>query len=59
MLVLIPVLIVAGLFLAACFAPLIWRRQDWRPGVRMLCRPLVRYQRHKYHRRMYYHRRYW
>ena len=54
MLVLIPIIIVAGLFIVASFAPFLWRRSLWGPRPRMMYRPLVRY-----HRPFHHHHRHW
>jgi len=52
--VLIPVLIVVGLFIAASFVPFLWR-PFWGPRPRMMRRPLVRHHRHMYRP----HHRHW
>ncbi len=41
MFVLIPIIIVAGLFIVFSFAPFLWRRPMWGPRPRMMYRPLV------------------
>ena len=59
MFVLIPIIIIAGLFIVFSFVPFIWRRPLWGPRRHMMYRPFFGHHRGMGHHPMGHHHRHW